>query len=366
MPRSIMRLKTPLEPLPPIRASDKRVVRGPSSIGRPQHVSDVNQLAPFKYPWAWDTYLRAQNNRWLPTEVGMGQDILTFKTKLSEADRHTYLNTLSFLSTADIMAMRNIGLAIMEKVTAPEITIYQSLQVQEEGIHTWTYQHCIESLNLDQGEIYNRYRVIPEIHQKIAIANERLHSVLRADIDLTDRDSLHDFLMAYSFFAAVFEGAWFYNGFTPVFALARRGLMTNTAEQFQYILRDEVEHAKFGINVVNEIVKEEGVALDPKAFQQMWEECEAAEDDYIRYVLPVPMVGYSASQHIEQFRYLANVRSRALNMKEPFPGAQNILTWLEEMSGGTRKEKNFFETRVTEYQSGGSLNWDDDPATPAP
>ncbi|MGB5640010.1 MAG: ribonucleotide reductase, partial [Sedimenticolaceae bacterium] len=86
-------------------------------------------------------------------------------------------------------------------MSAPELQIYQARQVYEESLHTWTYQHCIETLGLNQGEIYNRYRVVPEINGKIQIANRRLDSVLRNDIDLTDRDELQNFLMAYIFFA---------------------------------------------------------------------------------------------------------------------------------------------------------------------
>jgi ribonucleoside-diphosphate reductase beta chain len=253
--------------------------------------------------------------------------------------------------------MRNIGLAVMEKMTAPELQIYQARQVYEEAVHTWTYQHCIESLGLDQGEIYNRYRVVPEIHHKIQICNRRLESVLRPNIDLNDRDELENFVLAYMFFAGVFEGTWFYNGFSPIFALQRRGLMKGTAEQFQYIMRDEVLHASFGIRVCNQIIQEENVKLDPKLIQQMWEEAEAAETQYARFLLPEPILGYNAADHVEQFRFIANRRANKLHHTIPFPGAENALPWLDEQAN-LKKEKNFFETRVTEYQTGGALNWD--------
>ncbi|MCW8886224.1 MAG: ribonucleotide-diphosphate reductase subunit beta, partial [Motiliproteus sp.] len=257
---------------------------------------------------------------------------------------------------SDILAMRNIGLAVMEKMSAPELQIYQARQVYEESMHTWTYQHCIETLGLDQGEIYNRYRVVPAIHRKIRIANQRLESVLSTQIDLSNRDDLEQFVMAYTFFAGVFEGCWFYNGFSPIFALQRRGLMKGTAEQLQYIMRDEVMHAAFGIRVVKQILEEEQLKLDPKAMELMWEEAEAAEQSYADYLLQEPILGYSAENHIEQFRFIANRRAKQLNQPEPFPNARNALPWLDEQAS-LRKEKNFFETRVTEYQTGGSLQW---------
>lgn len=333
----------------PVRADDKRVING---------MTDINQLAPFKYPWAWEYFLNANKNHWTPLDINMAQDVHDYHHKLTIEERHVYENVLSYLTTSDILAMRNIGLAVMEKMSAPELQIYQARQVYEESLHTWTYQHCIETIGLDQGEIYNRYRVVPEIHGKIQIANRRLNSVMRSDIDLRDRDELENFVMSYMFFAGIFEGCWFYNGFSPIFALQRRGLMKGTAEQLQYIMRDEVLHASFGIRVAKQIVQEENVTLDPKAIKDMWLEAEAAEEKYARYLLPDPILGYSADDHINQFRFIANRRAKSLNMEKPFQGIDEAaLPWLDEQAN-MRKEKNFFETRVTEYQTGGALSWD--------
>ena len=333
--------------LRPVNPDDKRVING---------MTDINQLAPFKYPWAWEYFLNANRNHWTPLDIGMAQDVHDYHHKLTLEERHVYENVLSYLTTSDILAMRNIGLAVMEKMSAPELQIYQARQVYEESLHTWTYQHCIESIGLDQGEIYNRYRVVPEINGKIQIANRRLNSVLRADIDLRDRDELHNFLLAYIFFAGIFEGCWFYNGFSPIFALQRRGLMKGTAEQFQYIMRDEVLHASFGIRVAKQIMLEESIRPDARAIAEMWEECEAAEAAYAGYILRDPILGYSREDHVGQYRFIANRRARSLGLDEPYPGAEPTLAWLDEQAN-LRKEKNFFETRVTEYQAGG-LKWD--------
>ena len=331
-----------------VRVQDKRIVNGQG---------DINQLAPFKYPWAWEFFLNANKNHWTPLEISMAQDVHDYAHKLTPAERHVFENVLAYLTTSDILAMRNIGLAVMEKMTAPELQIYQARQVYEEALHTWTYQHCIETLGLDQQEIYNRYRVVPEIQAKIALSSQRLERVMCADFDLADRDNLHEFALSYLFFAGIFEGCWFYNGFTPIFALQRRGLMKGAAEQLQYIMRDEVLHCAFGIRVVRELLKEENLSLDPRAVQTLWEEAEAAEAGYAGYILREPILGYSADLHRGQFRFIANRRARQLGLAEPFPGAENVLPWLDEQAN-LRKEKNFFETRVTEYQTGGALSWD--------
>ena len=333
----------------PINPDDKRVINGQT---------DINQLAPFKYPWAWNFFLNANKNHWTPLDINMAQDVTDYRHKLTTEEKHVYENVLSYLTTSDILAMRNIGLAVMEKMTAPELQIYQARQVYEESLHTWTYQHCIETIGLNQSEIYNRYRVVPEIHQKISVANRRLNSVLRSDIDLNDPDELQNFVISYLFFAAIFEGCWFYNGFSPVFALQRRGLMKGTAEQFQYIMRDEVMHAAFGIRVVKQIIQEENLKFNKKEIREMWDEAYEAEKAYTQYILRDPILGYSAETHLGQFQYIANRRAKQLGLdEEPFASAEETLPWLDEQAN-LRKEKNFFETRVTEYQTGGALSWD--------
>ena len=331
----------------PVKVEDKRVING---------MTDVNQLAPFKYPWAWEYFLNANKNHWTPLDVNMTQDVHDYHHKLNDAERHVFENVLAYLTTSDILAMRNIGLAVMEKMTAPELQIYQARQVFEEAMHTWTYQHCIETIGIEQSEIYNRYRVVPQINAKIQLANRRLNAALSTEIDLRNRDDLELFVMSYLFFAAIFEGCWFYNGFSPIFALQRRGLMKGTAEQLQYIMRDEIMHYGFGMKVVKQILEEENIKLDPKAVSDMWQECEEAERNYAEFLLPEPILGYNAQDHSEQFRYLANRRAKQLKLEKPFPGAENALPWLNEQAN-LRKEKNFFETRVTEYQTGASLDW---------
>jgi len=326
----------------------KRIING---------VGNVNQLAPFKYQWAWKYFLNAQKNHWSPLDVNMAGDVADFKLRLTDNERSVYTNVMAYLATSDVLAMRNIGLAIMEKMTAPEIEAYQAVQINEEAIHSWTYQHCIETLGLDQDDVYNRYHRIPEINQKIEVANRYMNALMVPNMDLNDPHELQKFIMGYVFFAVIFEGCWFFNGFSPIFSMQRRGLMKGTGEQLQYIMRDETMHCGFGIRVIREILKEENTTLDLVAISAMFEEARECERIYIEHVLAEPILGYTADDHMGQFEFLCNRRARQLGVPEPFFGAKNVLPWLDAQAT-IRKEKNFFENRVTEYQGGG-LSWDE-------
>jgi ribonucleoside-diphosphate reductase beta chain len=341
--------RVPLEALRPVRVEDKRVILGDS---------DVNQLAPFAYPWAWEDFLASQNNHWTPRDIEMAPDIKCYHSdpNFGEEEKHIFDTVFSQLVTFDVVAMRSLSISLIEKITAPEIINYLVLQAAEESIHVWTYQHIIETVGMDQQKAYNRYRTVPELHRKVKMTNDRLAAICDPYIDLTKQENLDLFLMSYAFFACIFEGIWFYNGFTPIFSLQRRGLMTASGEQLQYIMRDEAMHFQFGIKVVNQIMLEQNYRPDPKDIQEMFEEAEEAEWAYAQHILPFPVPGYSAEDHIEQFRYLANLRAQAIGYPEPFKGAECRTPWLDEQVN-IRKEKNFFEKKVTEYQQGSALVW---------
>ncbi len=333
--------------LDPIRAEDKRVINGKA---------DINQLAPFKYDWAWEFYLNANKNTWFPTEISMGEDKACYAT-LSTAEKHIYDNVFATLTTSDVMAMRNIGIAVMEKITAPEIQAYIGRQIFDEVVHTHTYQHCIENIGLEAGDIYNRYRVVPEIYAKIKMAGDRIAYACEHRLDFDKPEVIKQFLVSYMFFAGIFEGVWFYHGFTPIYALQRQNKMKRTAEQLQYIQRDESLHFQFGIKVINTIVAETGIKPEQDEIHQIFKQAMDVEENYIRYVMREPILGYNMHLHMEQAKYLCNQRLVQLGYQPLYTGVKNILPWLDEQIF-IKKEKNFFENRVTEYQTGGALQWD--------
>jgi len=341
-----------LTPLPPIQASDKRLVRGGDSI---------NQLMPFKYPWAWNFFLQAQKNHWGPMDVNMTGDVSDYEHKLTPSMKHVFEHVIGYLSTADIMALRNVSLAVMEKITAPELQAYQAVQAAEEAIHTWAYTHAIETIGLPQDEIYNLHRTVPQLLRKVKRTNDMLDKVMAKDFDINSSDeNLKEWLLSYIFFAAIFEGVWFYNGFTPIYALQRLGLMKGTAEQLQYIQRDENLHAAFGIRAVKEILLENPqIVISDREIHELFYTCELDEQEYIEFIIQDDTLGYTVEQHMQSYKFLSNRRCRLLGISEPYPDVTETGTpWLDEQAN-LKKEKNFFETTVTEYETGSNLGWDE-------
>ena len=324
--------------------------------------ADLNQLVPFKYDWAWQKYLDGCANHWMPQEINMTADVATWKSDdgLTDDERRIVMRSLGYFSTADSLVANNLVLGIYRLITNPECRQYLLRQAFEEAIHTHAYQYCIESLGMDEGEVFNMYREIPSVAKKASWSLGKTETLSDPNFRTGTTENDQQLLRNLIGFYAVTEGIFFYCGFTQILSMGRRNKMTGVAEQFQYILRDESMHLNFGIDVINQI-KLENPHLWTESFQQeviqMILEGTALEIEYARDTMPRGVLGMNASMMEEYLQFIANRRLTQLGLPEQFPGAQNPFPWMSEIMD-LRKEKNFFETRVIEYQTGGALSWD--------
>jgi ribonucleoside-diphosphate reductase beta chain len=336
-----------------INAADKRIINGQT---------DVNQLVPFKYKWAWEKYLATCANHWMPQEVNMTRDIALWKSPngLTEDERRLVKRNLGFFVTADSLAANNIVLGTYRHITAPECRQFLLRQAFEEAIHTHAYQYITESLGLDEAEIFNAYNEVQSIRDK----DQFLIPFIEAISDPLFKTGTHEadqtLLKSLIVFACLMEGLFFYVGFTQILALGRQNKMTGAAEQYQYILRDESMHCNFGIDLINQLKLENPGLWTPEfkaEIKALFLKAVELEYRYAEDTMPRGVLGMNASMFKGYLRYIANRRAVQIGLETLFPNEENPFPWMSEMID-LKKERNFFETRVIEYQSGGALSWD--------
>lgn len=335
-----------------IRVEDKRIINCQS---------DVNQLVPFKYKWAWEKYLAGCANHWMPQEVNMTADIALWKSdKLSDDERRLIKRNLGFFTTADSLAANNIVLGTYRHITNPECRQFLLRQAFEEAIHTHAYQYIVESLGLDEGEIFNMYHEVESIRNKDEFLLPYIDVLTNPEFKTGTPETDQALLRSLIVFACIMEGLFFYVGFVQILALGRQNKMTGAAEQYQYILRDESMHLNFGVDLINQI-KMENPHLWTAAFREevrgLIQKGVELEYAYAEDTMPRGILGLNATMFKEYLRFIANRRCQQIGVDILYPGATNPFPWMAEMID-LKKEKNFFETRVTEYQTGGSLSWD--------
>jgi ribonucleoside-diphosphate reductase beta chain len=336
-----------------VRVEDKRIINGSA---------DVNQLVPFKYKWAWEKYLNGCANHWMPQEINMSRDIATWKDPngLTDDERLVVKRNLGFFVTADSLAANNIVLGTYRHITAPECRQYLLRQAFEEAIHTHAYQYIVESLGLDEGEIFNAYHEVESIRNKDQFLMPFIDILTNPTFKTGTPENDQKLLRSLIVFACIMEGLFFYVGFVQILALGRQNKMTGAAEQYQYILRDESMHCNFGIDLINQIKMENPHLWTPefrKEISGLMKQGVELEYKYAEDTMPRGVLGLNASQFKEYLRFIANRRCQQIGLDELYAGATNPFPWMSEMMD-LKKEKNFFETRVTEYQTGGALSWD--------
>jgi len=336
-----------------VNAADKRIINGQT---------DVNQLVPFKYKWAWEKYLATCANHWMPQEVNMTRDIALWKDPngLTDDERRIIKRNLGFFVTADSLAANNIVLGTYRHITAPECRQFLLRQAFEEAIHTHAYQYIVESLGLDESEIFNAYNEVQSIRDKDEFLIPFIAAIMDPNFNTGTPENDQTLLKSLIVFACLMEGLFFYVGFTQILALGRQNKMTGAAEQYQYILRDESMHCNFGIDLINQLKLENPHlwTADFKAeIKALFLKAVELEYRYAEDTMPRGVLGMNASMFKGYLRYIANRRATQIGLETLFPNEENPFPWMSEMID-LKKERNFFETRVIEYQSGGALSWD--------
>src|ERR1700744_2759421 len=336
-----------------VNVADKRIINGQT---------DVNQLVPFKYKWAWEKYLAGCANHWMPQEVNMSRDIALWKDPngLTEDERRIIKRNLGFFVTADSLAANNIVLGTYRHITAPECRQFLLRQAFEEAIHTHAYQYIVESLGLDESEIFNAYNEVTSIRDKDQFLIPFIEAIMDPNFHTGTPETDQTLLRSLIVFECLMEGMFFYVGFTQILSLGRQNKMTGAAEQYQYILRDESMHCNFGIDLINQ-VKLENPHLWTAEFKAeikgLFMKAVELEYRYAEDTMPRGVLGLNASMFKGYLRYIANRRAQQIGLEALFPNEENPFPWMSEMID-LKKERNFFETRVIEYQSGGALSWD--------
>ncbi len=323
--------------------------------------TDPNKILPMQYLWARQHYKDGVANNWTPEEVSMQKDVEQWKSSrvLSENERRLILWNLGFFSTAESLTANNIVLAVYHHITSPEARQYLLRQGFEEAIHTDTFIYCCDSLSLNPDEIYNMYQTIPSIRDKDEFVVELTKSVFDPTFQAVDVEGIKRFVRDLIGYYVIMEGIFFYAGFAMMLALKRQGKMVGIGEQFEYIMRDESIHLAFGCDLIGTIKKENPAIWDTD-FQaeilRLVEKAVELESRYAHDACPEGLLGINAEQFSLYVQYIADRRLERIGLPRRY-NVENPLPWMSQATD-LAKEKNFFETRVTEYQIGASLQWD--------
>jgi ribonucleoside-diphosphate reductase beta chain len=324
--------------------------------------TEKSQLMPFEYPWAWDEFKNLCKNHWLPQEISMAQDISQWKSRgtFNDTERHLIKKILAFFANTDVLVGDNIIMAIYRHISNPECRQYLTAQAFQESIHSWSYAHIVESLGMDQLEVFGEFKKFGTIKDKHDFQENFLKGIFNAQFTTQNDEGRAVFLKNLCAYYIGMEGMQFYSAFVLLLNFKRRNLLVGTAEQLEYIVRDESLHCRFGTKLINQYVEENKdiwtSALQEEVRQNI-SHVVSLEDAFIADCLKDDnIIGLSKEQFKTYIRYIADRRLTSIGLEPLFGVEDTPFPWMNEIID-LPKEKNFFETRVTEYQTGFGLEW---------
>ena len=322
--------------------------------------TDPNKILPMTYMWARQHYKDGVANNWTPEEISMQKDVEQWKSsQINETERRLILWNLGFFSTAESLTANNIVLAVYRHITNPECRQYLLRQAFEEAIHTDTFIYSCDTLGLDPEEIYTMYTTIPSIKEKDDFVVDLTKSIFDPNFHTEGIKNTQMFVHDLIGYYVIMEGIFFYAGFAMMLALKRQNKMIGIGEQFEYIMRDESLHLAFGCDVINTIKAETPEIWSPQ-FQQnvitLIKKAVELEKRYARDACPKGLLGINAEQFCDYVEHIADRRLERIGLPKIY-NKENPFPWMSQ-SVDLNKEKNFFETRVTEYKTAGGLDWE--------
>lgn len=333
---------------------NKRVINGRETM--------FFNILPLKYQWAYDLYKIMKTNHWEPEDVPMQKDCEQWRSsEISDIERWIIKMGIGYFSAAEGIVGDNLIHVIREAVTAPELKLVIGRHAHEENIHADSLVYMISSLGINPHECEAMFEDISTIEQKtdFVVSNSRN---LRRDLDWTKTENKQLLAKNIFLFGQCMEGTQFYGLFGMILALYRQNKFPGIGQMFRYTLRDESNHIELMKNLFTDLI-DENPDIWTESFRQelvaMIKEAVRLEKAFINDCLPVNAVGLSSEEFSNYIDYIADRRLESVGLSPINSGLKNSLPWLAEMMD-IKKEQNFFEGRVTEYQKASALASVDD------
>ena len=327
----------------------KRIINGRQTM--------TFNLLPLKYQWAYELYRNMKANHWEPEDIPMAKDIEQWRgNDLSDVERWIIRMGIGYFSAAEGIVGDNIQHVVRELVTAPELKLVLGRHAHEENIHADSLLYMISSLGINPHECEAMFEDVPTILRKNEFVS-RVSRELRRDMDLSQVREKQALARNIFVFGQCMEGTQFYGLFGMILSLYRQNKFPGIGQMFRYTLRDESNHIELLRNLLVELIRENPDVWTDE-FQQelvtLMKEAVQLEKEFINDCLPVNAVGLSSEEFAEYIDYIADRRLENVGLPMLNEGVKNPFPWLAEMMD-IKKEQNFFEGRVTEYQKASSL-----------
>ena len=304
---------------------------------------------PHKYPWAFEAYQKQQQMHWIPSEIPMHDDVLDFKTKLTEKEKNFLTSIFRFFTQADVDVAGGYFNLFIPKFKSIEVRMMLSSFCNMEAVHIDSYSMLMTELGMPDSE-FHQFLKYDAMRQKHDYA-------LNFNTD-TPRDTLKT-LAVYSAFT---EGMQLFASFAMLLNFSRHNKMKGMSQIVTYSIRDETLHTNSMIELFHEYARETGLYDSElkEEIKQIAIEMVQLEDAFVDLAFDGGEMENLTAQEVKNYvRFVCDWRLEQLKIEPVFNITKHPLPWLPALLNGV-EHSNFFEQRSTEYSKGStSGTWSD-------
>lgn len=291
-------------------------------------------LFPIKYDAIWEMYKKSVASFWTAEEVDLSPDLVDWRDKLNDNERHFIKHVLAFFAASDGIVNENLAVNFLNEVQLPEARCFYGFQVMMENIHSEMYSLLIDTYISDTKEknhLLHAIDTVPCVQRKAQWA-----------LRWISKGTFAERLIA---FAAV-EGIFFSGSFCSIFWLKKRGLMPGLSFSNELISRDEGMHCDFACLLYSMLEEK----LPVEVVQQQINDAVEIEKEFVSDALPVDLIGMNSKLMCQYIEYVADRLLVSLGCPKLY-NAVNPFDFMDMIS--IQGKTNFFERRVSEYKRAG-------------
>ena len=305
---------------------------------------------PFRYPWAYEAWLRQQQIHWLPEEVPLADDVKDWRHKLNAAERNLLTQIFRFFTQADV-EVNNCYMKHYSQVFMPtEVQMMLAAFSNMETIHIAAYSHLLDTIGIPEVE-YSAFLRYKQMKDKYDYMHE------------FTVDSKPEIAKTLAVFGAFTEGLQLFASFAVLLNFPRFNKMKGMGQIVTWSARDESLHTENIIRLFRTFIEENPEVWTKELERDLYKACETIvshEDAFIDLAFELGGVEGMTAEDVKQYiRWIADRRLIQLGLQPMYRVEKNPLPWMDQMLNGA-EFANFFEARATEYSKAATQgSWDE-------
>jgi ribonucleoside-diphosphate reductase beta chain len=305
---------------------------------------------PFRYPWAYEAWLKQQQVHWLPEEVPLADDVKDWRQKMTAGERNLLTQIFRFFTQSDV-EVNNCYMKKYAQVFQPtEVQMMLSAFSNMETIHIAAYSHLLDTIGMPEVE-YSAFLRYKEMKDK--------YDYMQG----FSMDNPTEIARTMAVFGAFTEGLQLFASFAILMNFPRFNKMKGMGQIVTWSVRDETLHTLSIIKLFKTFVDENRHVWTEQFQRELYLACDTIiehEDAFIDLAFELGEIeGLTPADVKSYIRYIADRRLTQLGLQPIYKLVKNPLPWMDEMMNGA-EHANFFEARATEYSKAATKgSWED-------